>query len=58
MLINQYKCGDCKAEFEGLGGGNICPACNGENLNKTGSREIPTEEFGCGGGCGSCGGCQ
>lgn len=56
MKINTYKCDDCQAEFEGLGGGKICPACEGESLKQTGEREVDPEELG--GGCSGCAGCQ
>ena len=58
MKVNHYKCDDCKAEFEGVGGGSICPACDSDKFNKIGEREVDEKDIGCAGGCGSCKGCH
>ena len=57
MKIWDCKCGECKAEFqavlEAADEKVECPACESDKVKLT-----ETDfEFGCGGGCGSCGGC-
>lgn len=54
MKISQYKCDNCKAEFESISLKIKCPSCNGLNFKKIDEREI---KFGCGGGCDKCKGC-
>ena len=57
MKVDQYKCEDCKAEFELLEGNTVevkCIACESKNVKKQGSKEV---EGGGGCDCSSCPGC-
>ena len=58
MKIFDCKCADCQAEFQAVLEGDDdkvkCPACNSEKIEMTESEM----QFGCGGGCSSCGGCH
>jgi DNA-directed RNA polymerase subunit RPC12/RpoP len=56
MKINQYKCEDCKAQFELLEGNTTevkCLGCGSKKVKKEGSKEF---EGGCD--CSSCPGCS
>jgi Zn finger protein HypA/HybF involved in hydrogenase expression len=58
MKIYDCKCKKCKAEFqaamESAQEKLECPACNSTDIDL---KETDLE-FGCGGSCGTCGGCQ
>ncbi len=58
MKIFDCKCEGCKAEFQAVmetaDEELECPSCNTKNIAKT-ETDL---EIGCGGGCGSCGGCH
>ena len=59
MNLFECKCNGCNARFiTALNDENEkseCPACNSDDLVK---KSIDSEEFGCGDGCSSCGGCH
>ena len=57
MKIYDCKCQQCQAEFQAAMENSdeklTCPSCDSEKISVT-ETDL---EFGCGGGCASCGGC-